>query len=74
MKGVIYRMVNLSILNEIVAEKKVSKSFLARSLDITVQGLNNKLNGRCEFKSSEISKISKVLLLTDEQKLSIFFA
>lgn len=67
-------MINLVELNKIIDEKNVSVEFLARSLGRTGQGIRNKLNGKNQFNAVEINKLSKILLLTDEQKLQIFFA
>lgn len=67
-------MINLVELNKIIDERNVSVEFLARSLGRSGQGIRNKLDGTNQFTALEINKLSKILLLTDEQKLKIFFA
>lgn len=67
-------MVNLVELNKIIDDKKISKELLARMLGLSGQGIRNKLEGKNQFTVKEMNELSKILLLTDEQKLDIFFS
>ncbi len=54
-----------------MTESRISQEKLARHLEITVQSLNAKLNGRSQFTLEEVVKITKVLALEDP--VDIFF-
>lgn len=54
-----------------MAEQKVSQECLAKSLGITVQSLNAKLNGRSQFTLGEVIKITEVLSI--KEPVDIFF-
>lgn len=66
-------MVNLVELNKIIDDKKISKSFIARELNISRQALNNKLKGKSPINVDECFMISHLLLMTDEKRNLIFF-
>ena len=63
---------NLQKIKGRMTEKQVTYQELADYLDITEQGLGNKLNGRTDFKHSELTKIfTKLEIKRDE--IPIFF-
>ncbi len=47
---------------------------IAEKAGILRETLYNKINGESEFKASEISALSKVLNLSNEERDAIFFA
>lgn len=49
-------------------------SAVAEKLGITRAGFYKKLNNNSEFKASEISKLSAILALSDDERELIFFA
>lgn len=67
-------MTDVGILNKTISDSGVTITFLAEKLGITREGLYKKLNGKTEFKASEIVKVQNVLKLTDEKRDEIFFA
>lgn len=54
-----------------MTEKHMSQEKMAKSLGITVQALNAKLNGRSKFTLEEVVKITEILSLKDP--VDIFF-
>jgi DNA-binding phage protein len=65
---------NNQVLNEKIEESRLSKNMIAEQLGLTRQGLYNKLNGKCEFKGSEIKKLIQMLGLNEHEQQMIFFA
>ena len=65
---------NLDLLKSKIEQSHTSQSMIAEALGITRQGLYNKLNGKKEFKGSEIKTISRMLNLTSKERDTIFFA
>ena len=57
-----------------LAEKNYSISQLAMKIGLSYYGLSLKVNGKREFKVSEINKISKILALDIQSRDSIFFS
>lgn len=51
-----------------------TKSEIAEKLGLTRQSFYNKLNGKREFKVSEIQMLAQVLNLSEVEKNNIFFA
>lgn len=63
--------------NELKAEMKRNNDTqekLAEALDICVSGVNDRVNGRVEFRRSEINTIRQRYHLSDEDTIRIFFA
>lgn len=58
-------------LKGLMVEKKYTQSKLAIELNLSVQSLNAKLNGRNQFTLDEVVKISKILNVEDPR--DIFF-
>lgn len=67
-------MVNIQALKDSIKESGVTMAALSRKTGILRETLYNRLDGKGEFKASEISAISSVLRLTREERDSIFFA
>lgn len=57
-----------------IARAGVSKREIAAQLGVSEQAFYNKLNGRAEFKNSEIIKLSEMLGLSMEDVNLIFLA
>lgn len=65
---------NKELLLKKIEQSSISKTTIAKDLGITRQGLYNKLEGKQEFKSSEIKLISHMLNLTSAERDAIFFS
>lgn len=64
---------NYPELRAAIARNGVSNRSIASQLSITEQALNNKMNGKTEFKNSEIKKLSQLLGLSLGEVNYIFF-
>ena len=67
-------MTNGKLLKEIARAKQITLQELADALGLTRQGLSKKIENRSEFRVSEVSKISDLLGLSEQQRREIFFA
>lgn len=67
-------MTNGKLLKEIAKAKQVTLQELAEALGLSRQGLSKKIENRSEFRVSEVSKLSEILGLSEQQKQEIFFA
>lgn len=56
-----------------IRESGMSQEAIAAALNISRVTLNEKLNGRSDFKVSEVKQLKETLNLTNEQVYSIFF-
>ena len=65
---------NLEQLNERIKLSQIPISAIAENLGLSRQSLYNKMTGKREFKTSEVTKLCDILRLTDEEKGLIFFA
>lgn len=65
---------NLVYLNGRIALSKVPITAIAEKMGLSRQSLYLKMQGKRDFKISEVNKICKILRLTDEEKQLIFFA
>lgn len=65
---------NINDLNAEIARCSLSIPKLAKLIHMDKKTLYSRMNGESSFKQTEIVMISKVLNLTNEQILSIFFA
>ena len=70
-KEVIY--LKLNILKDTIKEKGFRLDFIAKQLKLSTYGFSLKLNGKNEFKWSEIEKIVELLKLDEKEKKKIFF-
>ena len=66
-------MTNSNLLNVKIQESGIKIGHIARVLNLSRQGLYNKINGKTEFFGSEITKLSEILNLSIEERENIFF-
>lgn len=68
-------MTDIKLLNDKLNNSGLRKQFVADKLGITRQGLDNKLNGKSDFKSEEMAVLCDILHITSlREKDRIFFA
>ena len=68
-------MTDTIALKEIIKKSGLKYSFIASELNITYQGLKNKIENVIEFKVSEVDILCKLLGITKlNEKEKIFFA
>ncbi len=67
-------MTDTELLKDAIRKSGLKMQFVAEQLDLSYQGLNNKINNRSEFKTSEIQKLCNLLFLGVEDREQIFFA
>ena len=60
-------------LDNAIYESGLKLEAIARKMEINRVSLWNKIQGRTEFKASEITSLSKILNLSAEQRDDIFF-
>ncbi len=67
-------MTDTELLRKQIDQSGYKMSFIAQKLNLSYQGLLNKINNKSEFKASEIQVLSSLLSLSDSEKAAIFFA
>ena len=67
-------MVNVNLLKNTIKEQGIRNLFIADKMGLSPEGFYKKLRGESEFKVSEVSCLTEVLRLTEEQRNAIFFA
>lgn len=67
-------MVNVDLLKNTIKEQGIRNLFIADKMGLSPEGFYKKLRGESEFKVSEVSCLTEVLRLTEEQRNAIFFA
>lgn len=67
-------MTNTILLEQYIEKSGYKKSFIAKALDITAYSLSLKINGKSEFKASEIDILCKLLNIGIKDRMRIFFA
>lgn len=65
---------NQEMLCDKIDSSMIPKSSIAEALGITRQAFYKKLNGKREFKNSEIKTLAMILHLTSKERDDIFFA
>ena len=65
---------NTQKLEQTIKEKGIRGPFLAEKLSISPQSFRNKLQGKTEFKPSEMNILAETLNLNETQFLDIFFS
>ena len=60
-------------LDKVICESGLKLEAIARKMGINRVSLWNKIQGRTEFKASEITSLSQILNLSAEQRDDIFF-
>lgn len=63
---------NLNKLKGKIVEKNISRKSIAEALNITVQALGKKLNGKTGWSTDDANIVSDLLGLSDEEKIDIF--
>ena len=66
-------MTNTKLLQKTIKECGLKRYALAEQMDLTYQGLLNKINNVSEFKASEIKELSEILGIDHELRERIFF-
>lgn len=66
--------INLNLLTEKIEQSGMKRKIIAEKMDLTPEGLRNKLNGKRDFNAKEIKGIAHAINLTGDDILSIFFA
>ena len=66
-------MVRLGTLREMIDDSGMTMTAIAQKSGILRETLYNRLDGRGEFKVSEISALCKALHMSDRERDSIFF-
>lgn len=68
-------MTNTVLLEAIIADRGLKKSYIAKTLDITPETLIRKIKNVSEFKASEINKLCQLLAIQDlKEREAVFFA
>lgn len=68
-------MTDSAVLREIIEKKGLKLSFLAEQLGLSGYGFALKVDGKNEFKTSEVAKLCELLGITSlREKERIFFA
>lgn len=61
-------------LRKVIEQAGLKYKYLADQLGLSTYGLQKKIDNVNEFKASEIEKLSDILSLSVEERMSIFFA
>ena len=68
-------MTNSEMLKQFIAKSGLKYKFIAQKLKLSYYGLQKKIDGKHEFKASEISTLCSLLRIeTAKERDSIFFA
>ena len=67
-------MTDTSKLKRRITDSGLKVTYVAKWINLTPAGLYKKLAGGSEFNAREMTQLSDLLRLTDEEKVSIFFA
>lgn len=68
-------MTNTKELERIIKDSGLKKSYIAKTIGLSRQGLKNKIENRSPFTSTEISGLCELLKITSlKDKERIFFA
>ncbi len=67
-------MMNLEYLNDRISISRIPITAIAEKLGVSRQTLYNKMQGKREFKTSEVSKLCGILRLSAEERKLVFFA
>lgn len=67
-------MFNQKLLKAKIIAQGFTRAEIAKKMGISLTTLNYKLNGRQEFKLSEMKKICTILNLSKSEREKIFFA
>lgn len=67
-------MTDREMLLQAIEESGLKKRFIAELLGITYQGFKLKLDGKNDFKESEMQELARILKLDRNKRDKIFFA
>lgn len=67
-------MTNTYALRKAIESAGFKYKYIAEQLGLSSYGLQKKIDNKTEFKASEIEKISNILSLSIDKRMSIFFA
>lgn len=67
-------MTSVHLLKQRIRDSGYKKSYIAERMGITIQSLNNKLEGRTAFTLPEVQKICQLLHIEVAEREKIFFA
>lgn len=56
-----------------IKEKRLTQEKVSKAIGISLSALRRKIEGKTEFTREEINKICKLLEVSDEDLLAIFF-
>ena len=65
---------NLGYLNDRITLSRIPITAIAEGLGLSRQSLYLKMQGKRDFKTSEVYKLCDILRLTEEEKMLVFFA
>ena len=65
---------NLEYLNDRIVLSRIPITAIAEQMGLSRQSLYLKMQGKREFKISEVTKLCEILRLTDSEKMLVFFA
>lgn len=65
---------NLEYLNDRIVLSRIPITAIAEQMGLSRQSLYLKMQGKREFKISEVTKLCEILRLTDSEKKLVFFA
>ena len=66
-------MGNMALLEEFIDRSGISKTNIAKALNITYVALNNKLKGKFAFTLDEALLLKKILRLTQSEWNAVFY-
>lgn len=67
-------MTDTAKLKQAIAASGLKKCYIAEQIGLSRVSFSKALQGKAEFRESQMRKLSDLLSLSDEQKLAIFFA
>lgn len=67
-------MTNVKLLRDKITQSGYKMTFLADKCGLSTFGFQLKVDGKNEFKPSEINVLKELLNLTNQEVMSIFFA
>jgi transcriptional regulator with XRE-family HTH domain len=66
-------MVNINRLAGKIRENRLTQKLIARRLDLSEQSLSRKMRGKARFYVDEVEQMARMLSLTKDEMLEIFF-
>lgn len=65
---------NLEYLNDRIKLSRIPITAIAEKLGLSRQSLYLKINGKRDFKASELTSLCDILRLTEQERILVFFA